>query len=78
MGTRAEHWGGVYAARDVTELSWFEVQPEPSLAMLDAAGVRPGMSVIDVGAGASGLAGDYHGVEIDARRFQAHPRLRSD
>jgi trans-aconitate methyltransferase len=57
VGTQAEHWGGVYAARDVTELSWFEVQPEPSLAMLDAAGARPGMSVIDVGAGASGLAG---------------------
>jgi 2-polyprenyl-3-methyl-5-hydroxy-6-metoxy-1,4-benzoquinol methylase len=54
---RAEHWGEVYAARDVAALSWFEAEPEPSLEMLDAAGARPGMSVIDVGAGASRLAG---------------------
>jgi SAM-dependent methyltransferase len=48
----------VYATRDVSQVSWFEVTPEVSLSMLAAAGVSPGMSVIDVGAGASPLAGD--------------------
>ena len=55
---QARHWGTVYAVRDVAQVSWFEAEPETSLAMLDAAGVTPVMSVVDVGAGASRLAGD--------------------
>ncbi|MFC4946183.1 class I SAM-dependent methyltransferase [Pseudonocardia sp. GCM10023141] len=55
-GTRAAHWNAVYGRLDDTQVSWYEPDPTSSLAMLDTAGVDPGMSVIDVGAGASRLA----------------------
>jgi SAM-dependent methyltransferase len=61
---RAQHWDSVYATRDVAQLSWFEATPETSLTMLEAAGVTADMSVIDIGAGASRLAG-----ELVARGF---------
>jgi trans-aconitate methyltransferase len=52
----ASHWDDTYAAGDTTR-SWFQQQPGMSLRMLDAAGVQPDASVIDVGGGASPLAG---------------------
>ena len=54
----ADHWGGIYGTRDVSRVSWLEAVPEISLALLDAVGAEPGMSVVDVGAGASRLAGE--------------------
>lgn len=53
---RASHWDEAYAGGDATR-SWFQQQPVMSLQMLDAAGVLPWDSVIDVGGGASPLAG---------------------
>ena len=52
----AAHWDEAYAQGD-TARSWFQAAPEMSLRMLDAAGVTPADSVIDVGGGASPLAG---------------------
>lgn len=52
----AAHWDGVYAG-GVAERSWFERHPARSLAMLERAGVSAADSVIDVGGGASALAG---------------------
>src|SRR5439155_17632456 len=52
----AARWDEVYAQGDTT-CSWFQDAPEMSLRMLDAAGVTPDDSVIDVGGGASPLAG---------------------
>lgn len=52
---RAAHWDEAYAQGDVTR-SWFQQQPVMSLRMLDAAGVTPADSVVDVGGGASVLA----------------------
>ena len=52
----AARWDEAYAQGDTT-CSWFQVAPEMSLRMLDAAGVAPADSVIDVGGGASPLAG---------------------
>ncbi len=52
----AARWDEAYAQGDTT-CSWFQVAPEMSLRMLDAAGVAPADSVIDVGGGASTLAG---------------------
>jgi SAM-dependent methyltransferase len=52
----AAHWDDAYAHGD-TGCSWFQQQPVMSLRMLDAAGVTPDVSVIDVGGGASQLAG---------------------
>jgi SAM-dependent methyltransferase len=52
----AARWDKAYAQGD-TICSWFQDAPEMSLRMLDAAGVTPADSVIDVGGGASPLAG---------------------
>ena len=52
----AAHWDGAYALGE-TARSWFQEQPDMSLRMLDCAGVRAADAVIDVGGGASSLAG---------------------
>jgi hypothetical protein len=49
-------WDDAYAQGDATR-SWFQAAPLMSLRMLDAAGVTAADSVIDVGGGASPLAG---------------------
>lgn len=53
-----KHWEDVYTGRSPEALSWFEAEPALSLALIDAAGVRPADPVIDVGGGASVLV-DY-------------------
>jgi trans-aconitate methyltransferase len=52
----AAHWDAAYAQGDDTR-SWFEEHPGMSLRMLGAAGVSAADAVIDVGGGASPLAG---------------------
>lgn len=52
----ARHWDHAYAQGAGT-CSWLQLQPAMSLHMMDAAGVSAGDSVIDVGGGASSLAG---------------------
>lgn len=52
----AAHWDDAYALGEATR-SWFQQHPALSLRMLDAAGVSAEDSVIDVGGGASPLAG---------------------
>jgi hypothetical protein len=52
----AAHWDDAYAHGDDTR-SWYEEQPDMSLRMLDAAGVSAADALIDVGGGASPLAG---------------------
>ena len=52
----ASRWDDAYAEGDATR-SWFQAAPTMSLRMLDAAGVTAADSVIDVGGGASPLAG---------------------
>ena len=52
----AAHWDEAYAQGDTTR-SWFQAAPEMSLRMLDTVGVTAADSVIDVGGGASPLAG---------------------
>jgi hypothetical protein len=56
--TVREHWDERYRAGAVEELSWFQPAATMSLELLDALGVGPGDSVIDVGGGVSPLAGD--------------------
>jgi hypothetical protein len=53
---RAAHWDEAHAQGDATR-SWYQPQPVMSLRMLDAAGVTSADSLIDVGGGASVLAG---------------------
>jgi trans-aconitate methyltransferase len=52
----AGHWDAAYAQGADTR-SWFQLQPAMSLQMLDIAGVSARDSVLDVGGGASPLAG---------------------
>jgi hypothetical protein len=53
-----EHWRAVYEAKRPDEVSWFQALPEPSLAALERHGIGAEASLIDVGGGASGLAGE--------------------
>jgi Methyltransferase domain len=52
----AAHWDEVYAAGE-TASSWFQPHPHMSLRMFDTAGILADDSVVDVGGGASALAG---------------------
>ncbi len=51
---RRQHWDSVYQTKAVTEVSWFESEPQVSLELINAASPTRG-SVIDVGGGASRL-----------------------
>lgn len=53
MSDRVAHWDGVYRAKGVDEVSWYQADAGPSLALVDALGVDPDAGVVDVGAGAS-------------------------
>lgn len=52
---RRDHWQGVYTSKAETDVSWYEDVPELSMELLRDAGLQPGMSVIDIGSGASHL-----------------------
>ncbi|QDT75653.1 class I SAM-dependent methyltransferase [Lacipirellula limnantheis] len=51
---RREHWNSVYRTKSVTDVSWFESEPQISLELITAASPTRGR-VIDVGGGASRL-----------------------
>jgi 2-polyprenyl-3-methyl-5-hydroxy-6-metoxy-1,4-benzoquinol methylase len=50
---RREHWERVYAEKTADEVSWYQRDPTLSLALIEAAGIRPEEAVLDVGGGAS-------------------------
>ena len=56
QGKASPHWDAAYAQGDDTR-SWFEQHPGMSLRMLASAGVSAADALIDVGGGASPLAG---------------------
>jgi SAM-dependent methyltransferase len=53
---RRSHWDNRYLSVGPERVSWFQREPVVSLELLDAAGVTPTDSVIDVGGGSSFLA----------------------
>lgn len=55
MTAGREHWEQVYASRAADQVSWFQRVPEPSLSLVQQAGIEPGSPIVDVGAGASTL-----------------------
>jgi hypothetical protein len=60
---RRSHWENVYHTKQATEVSWFEVEPATSLALIQ--GVAPtGGRIIDVGGGASLLVDRLVGAKI--------------
>lgn len=52
-----DHWNDRYRTIGADAVSWYEPAPRLSLAMLEFADVRDDRSVIDIGGGASSLAG---------------------
>ena len=56
-GSSRAHWDGVYSEKGEQEVSWFQESPEPSLELIVRAGATPGTAIIDIGGGASRLAG---------------------
>ncbi|WP_417713558.1 class I SAM-dependent methyltransferase [Pseudophaeobacter arcticus] len=63
MGQRAHHWNRLYETSDTDRVSWFQSDPAPSLRAIALCGARS-LSVIDIGGGASRLAGAL----LDQRR----------
>jgi SAM-dependent methyltransferase len=51
---RREHWNSVYHTKSVTDVSWFESEPQISMDLITVASPMRGR-VIDVGGGASRL-----------------------
>lgn len=51
------HWDTVYEARGAEAVSWFQPSPDRSLALIERAGVAKDAAILDVGGGASRLAG---------------------
>lgn len=60
---RQSFWDGVYKSKSDTEVSWFEETPALSLNLLRQAGLKPGMTVVDVGGGASRLVNELDKIE---------------
>ncbi len=56
MDSKKEHWESIYTGKEVSELSWTQERPSPSLEwILDVVPDR-GAAIIDIGGGLSPLA----------------------
>jgi SAM-dependent methyltransferase len=53
--SRQSHWENVYSTKDEKEVSWFQENPAPSLALMAKIAVVPSSAIIDIGGGASRL-----------------------
>ena len=53
--SRQAHWETVYTSKSENEVSWFQENPAPSLALIAEVGATPNAAIIDVGGGASRL-----------------------
>lgn len=58
MSGQKPHWESVYATKREDEVSWFQVRAGRSLALICDAAPETDSAIIDVGGGASSLAGD--------------------
>ena len=52
---RQSHWENVYTSKGENEVSWFQENPAPSLALIAEIGAAPASAIIDIGGGASRL-----------------------
>lgn len=53
-----QHWERVYTSKPSADVSWYQEHAEQSLRLIQATGVLPDASIIDVGGGASTLVDD--------------------
>ena len=58
MSGQKPHWESVYATKRKDEVSWFQARAGRSLALIGDAAPNKACAIIDVGGGASSLAGD--------------------
>lgn len=58
MPAGREHWERVYAEKAPDSVSWFEWTPRASLAMIEELALPLDAPIVDVGGGASSLAGE--------------------
>jgi trans-aconitate methyltransferase len=54
---RREHWNEVYATKPADSVSWYQSVPQLSLDLIGRAELAPDSAIIDIGGGASALAG---------------------
>src|SRR5699024_2845738 len=54
----SEHWERVYATKSADTVSWYQRRASLSLDLIGRSGIAAGARIIDVGGGASPLAGD--------------------
>jgi hypothetical protein len=57
MTDRGAHWNETYTAKAETQVSWYQPSPDRSLGLIKSAAPDLATSIIDVGGGASRLAG---------------------
>ncbi len=83
---RKNHWQQIYAQKQATEVSWYQLHPVRSLELIKATGTGLSASIIDIGGGASTLVdflleADYKHLSVldisPAAIEQAKSRLRS-
>lgn len=65
----AKHWDRIYRSKRADELSWFQREPQMSLALIRQAAPDPESPIIDIGGGASMLvdalvAADYRRISV--------------
>lgn len=53
-----QHWERVYTSKPTADVSWYQEHAEQSLQLIQATGISPDASIIDVGGGASTLVDD--------------------
>lgn len=65
--TRKQYWDKIYSLRPTEEMGWHQIIPEISLSFVRSAGLPKNISIIDIGAGESSLAG--HLIEFGSSRL---------
>ncbi len=58
MNESQAHWEEIYGRRDPRTVTWYEPAPEVSLELIDGLGLTREAAILDVGGGASSLAGE--------------------
>jgi SAM-dependent methyltransferase len=58
LANAQEYWERLWTSKDPWEVSWFEASPRRSVEMIEALALPPDAPIIDVGGGASRLAGE--------------------
>ncbi|MGO4712085.1 class I SAM-dependent methyltransferase [Bradyrhizobium sp. 2TAF24] len=67
MTDRQTHWDTVYGTKGERDVSWFQDDPAPSLALIALTGATAASAIVDIGGGASRL--------VDALLARGHRAL---